>query len=122
MAIEPRTRQLVNSEAVHWRHRSYRSCHCFPETAINRMILDYDQGSCLSCRPGEGLFVEGLDRVGIDHPHMNTLSPQAVMRGEPRSQRDSRCDDRNPIGRRGSPGLAAADGKFLVIVIDHGGL
>jgi len=110
------------TEAVHWRHRSYRSCHCFPETAVNRMILNYDQGSCLSCRSGEGLFVEGSDRVGIDHPHMHALSPQAVMRGERLMQRDSRCDNRNPIGRRGSQGLAAADRKFLVIVIDHRGL
>jgi len=60
-----------------------------------------------------GVFLEGLDRVGINHAHGHTPAAQAVIRGE-------RLMKRAPaamiVTRQGSQGLAAAHGKFPVII------
>lgn len=86
------------------------------------VVLHGHQAAGLLGGPAQGVPVDGLDRVQVDHPYRDALPRQRVRGGQGLGHRDARRQQRHAVPFRGTQDLAAADGELLAGAVDHGAL
>ncbi len=93
-----------------------------PETALGVVVLDGEQTAGVLGGLAQGLDVDGLDRVQVDHPHLDALAIQHVGGGQRLLHGHPGGHDGQPVPAGEPQHLAAADRELVVGAVDDRGV
>ncbi len=110
-------RELADADALDLGERGE---HGIADAALGPVVLDGDDRAGVGGRLADGLLVDGLDRVEVDHPGGNALSAELFGRLERLVERDAGPDQGHLILVGGAQDARAADLEPVVGPVDRG--